>query len=167
MSVKTRMYEAMFLVSQSEAADLGSIVARIEEILQRSDAEVVAMKKWDERRLAYEIDKQRRGVYFLVYFRAPTTAVAGIERDCNLGERIMRVMILNAEHLSDEEIALQDDRAGLGVEANLRKQEAEKAAAAAEAAAAAAPIEAPAAEETPASAEAPAATEAAEAPASE
>ncbi|MFG0244053.1 MAG: 30S ribosomal protein S6 [Phycisphaerales bacterium JB054] len=130
MSVKTRMYEAMFLVSQSEAADLGSIVARIEEILHRSGAEIVAMKKWDERRLAYEIEKQRRGVYFLVYFRAPTTAVAGIERDCNLGERIMRVMILNAEHLSDEEIALQDDRAGLGVEANLRRQEAEKAAAA-------------------------------------
>ncbi|QKK09223.1 MAG: 30S ribosomal protein S6 [Planctomycetota bacterium] len=130
MSAKTRMYEAMFLVSQSEAADLGSIVARIEEILHRSHAEIVAMKKWDERRLAYEIEKQRRGVYFLVYFRAPTTAVAGIERDCNLGERIMRVMILNAEHLSDEEIALQDDRSGLGVEANLRRQEAEKAAAA-------------------------------------
>lgn len=133
MSVKTRMYEAMFLVSQSEAADLGSIVARIEEILHRSGAEIVAMRKWDERRLAYEIEKQRRGVYFLVYFRAPTTAVAGVERDCNLGERIMRVMILNAEHLSDEEIALQDDRAGLGVEANLRRQEAEKAAAAAQA----------------------------------
>ncbi|MFG0259590.1 MAG: 30S ribosomal protein S6 [Phycisphaerales bacterium JB041] len=129
MAVKTRMYEAMFLVSQSEAADLGSIVARIEEILHRSHAEIVAMKKWDERRLAYEIDKQRRGVYFLVYFRAPTTGVAGIERDCNLGERIMRVMILNAEHLSDEEIAVHDDRAGLGVEANLRRQEAEKAAA--------------------------------------
>lgn len=135
MAVKTRMYEAMFLVSQAQAADLGSIVARIEEILHRSKAEIVAMKKWDERRLAYEIDKQRRGVYFLVYFRAPTTAVAGIERDCNLGERIMRVMILNAEHLSDEDIALQDDRAGLGVEAKLRKEEADKAAAAAEAAA--------------------------------
>lgn len=147
MSEKTRTYESMFLVSQSEAADLGGIVAHIEEILRRGHAEIVAMKKWDERRLAYEIDKQRRGVYFLCYFRSPTSAIAHIERDCNLSERIMRVMILNAEHLSDEEIASQDDRAGLGVEANLRKQEAEKAAAAAPA------EEAPAEEETAAASE--------------
>lgn len=128
MSEKTRIYESMFLVSQSEAADLGGIVAHIEEILQRGSAEILAMKKWDERRLAYEIDKQRRGVYFLCYFRSPTGSIATIERDCNLSERIMRVMVLNAEHLSDEEIAAQDDRAGLGVEANLRREEAEKAA---------------------------------------
>jgi small subunit ribosomal protein S6 len=125
----------MFLVNQSAAAAFGDVLEHINHLFERADATVVAMKKWDERRLAYEIDKQRRGVYFLVYFRAPTTAVAGIERDCNLGERIMRVMILNAEHLSDEDIALQDDRAGLGVEAKLRKEEADKAAAAAEAAA--------------------------------
>ncbi len=130
MSDTTRIYESMFLVSQSEAADLGGIVAYIEEILHRGNAEIVAMKKWDERRLAYEIDKQRRGVYFLCYFRAPTDSITHIERDCTLSERIMRVLILNAEHLSDEEIAACDDRAGLGVEANLRKQEADKAAAA-------------------------------------
>lgn len=130
MSDTTRVYESMFLVSQSEAADLGGIVAYIEEILHRGNAEIVAMKKWDERRLAYEIDKQRRGVYFLCYFRAPTDSISHIERDCTLSERIMRVLILNAEHLSDEDIAACDDRAGLGVEANLRKEEADKAAAA-------------------------------------
>jgi len=43
MSDTTRIYESMFLVSQSEAADLGGIVAYIEEILHRGDAEVVAM----------------------------------------------------------------------------------------------------------------------------
>lgn len=132
MSEITRNYEAMFLVSQSEASDLGGIVGHIEEILRRGEAEIVAMRKWDERRLAYDIDKQRRGVYFLCYFRAPTSAISHIERDCNLSERIMRVLILSAEHLTDEEIASHDDRDSLGTEAKMRaadresRQEAEQ-----------------------------------------
>lgn len=128
MSDRTSVYEAMFLISQSEAADLKGAVAHIEEILSRGDAEIVAMRKWDERRLAYEIDKQRRGVYILTYFRAPTGSIAHIERDCNLTERIMRVMILSAEHLTEEEIAAQDDREGLVTEAKLRAERAAEAA---------------------------------------
>src|SRR5690606_38622896 len=124
MSDRTSVYEAMFLISQSEAADFNGAIAHIEEILHRGDAEIVAMRKWDERRLAYEIDKQRRGVYILTYSRAPTKSISHIERDCNLSERIMRVLILSAEHLTDEEIGSHDDRAGLATEAKLRAERA-------------------------------------------
>lgn len=127
MSEKTSVYEAMFLISQSEAADLHGAVDHIEGILRRGHAEVVAMRKWDERRLAFEIDKQRRGVYILCYFRSPTASIAHIERDCTLSERIMRVMILTADHLTDEEIAAADDRAGLVTEAKLRAEKAAEA----------------------------------------
>ena len=153
MSENTKVYESMFLISQAEAADLQGAVAHIEEILRRGDAEVVSMRKWDERRLAYEIDKQRRGVFILCYFRSPTNTISHIERDCTLSERIMRVMILTADHLSDEEIAAQDDRVGLVNEAKLRAEkaaaEAERAAPAAVAAVEAAPAEAAVSEAAP------------------
>ena len=113
MSENTKVYEAMFLISQGEAADMNSIVEHLNEIFARSNAEVVAMRKWDERRLTYEIDKQRRAVYILCYFRAQTGAIARFERDCTLSERIMRVLVLKADHLSDEEIAAEDDRSSL------------------------------------------------------
>lgn len=119
----TSIYESMFLVSQAEGANVGSILEHIEEILGRANAEIRAMRKWDDRRLAYEIDKQRRGVYFLCYFEAPHEAIAHIERDCNLSERIMRVLILNADHLTDEEVAANDDRKGLATESKLREEE--------------------------------------------
>ena len=128
MSDRISVYEAMFLINQSEAADFNGAIAHIEEILHRGQAELISMRKWDERRLAYEIDKQRRGVYILTYFRAPTKSIAHIERDCNLSERIMRVLILSAEHLTDEEIASQNDREGLKVEARLRAERAADAA---------------------------------------
>ncbi len=127
MPENTRVYESMFLISQADAADLKRAIAHIEEVLHRGDAEVVSMRKWDDRRLAYEIDKQRRGVFILCYFRSPKGSITHIERDCTLSERIMRVIILTADHLSSEEIAELDDREGLVSEAKLR---AEKAAAA-------------------------------------
>ena len=113
-------YEAMFLLSQAVAADLGSAVEHIKEIIARGHGEIVALRKWDERRLAYEIAGQKRAVYILAYFKAPGPDVAHIERDCNLSERVMRAMILRADHLTEEEILALDARKELETEARLR-----------------------------------------------
>ena len=121
-AVQGRVYEAMFLISQHEAASLGSAVEHIEEIINRSGGEIVAMRKWDERRLAYEIEKQKRGCYILAFVRGPGSCVAEIERLVNISERIMRVLVLRADHLTEEEIATHDDRSGLITEARAREE---------------------------------------------
>lgn len=113
-------YEAMFLLSQAVAADLGGAVEHVKEILGRGQAEILSMRKWDDRRLAYEIDGQKRGVYILVYFKAPNDQLTHIERDCNLSEKILRKMILRADHLSSDEIQAADGRKELDAEIRLR-----------------------------------------------
>lgn len=115
-------YEAMFLLGQAQAADLGGAVAHIQEIMARGHAEILAMRKWDERRLAYEIRGQKRGTYILVYFKAPGKDVAHIERDCNLSERILRTLILRADHMTEEQMRSADARKELEVEAKLRAE---------------------------------------------
>jgi len=117
-------YEAMFLLSQAVAADLAGAVAHIREILDKAGAQIIAMKKWDERRLAYEIDKQKRGVYILVYFSCNARNIAQIERSCNLSERIMRHLILRADHLTLEEMQAADAQKELEAEARLRSERA-------------------------------------------
>ncbi|MCA9300232.1 MAG: 30S ribosomal protein S6 [Phycisphaerales bacterium] len=119
-----RQYEGMFLINQATAADLNGAVAHIQDIIAKAEGEIVAMKKWDERRLAYEIDKQKRGVYLLVYFNAVPQALERMTRDCNISEQIMRVMFLSAEHLTVEEMQAADARQELEVEARLRAEQA-------------------------------------------
>lgn len=93
-----RLYEGMFLVDSGEAAaDWEGTLAMIENILKRADAEVVTMRKWGERRLAYEIDHKARGTYILCYFKAEARRIAGIEKDVQLSEKIMRVLLLGTE----------------------------------------------------------------------
>ena len=140
------IYEGMFLFPQSAAADFAGVITHINEILDRAGAEVIAMKKWDERRLAYDIKGNKRGLYILTYFKADRTKLAGIERDCNLSELLLRSLVLRADHIPTEEIEAADERQALADEATLRKEEAEAEAvkqAAAEAAAAEAAALAP------------------------
>jgi ribosomal protein S6 len=93
-----RLYEAMFLVDSGQAAsDWDGIIALIEGILKKADAEVLCLRKWSDRRLVYEINHQSRGTYILCYFKVDGRRITGIERDIRLSERIMRSLILTAE----------------------------------------------------------------------
>lgn len=140
--IRTYAYEAMFLLSQSVAADFAGAIAHLNDVLSRAGAELLAMQKWDERRLAYEVDKQRRGVFILAYFKAPADKIAGLERDCNLSEKIMRTLLLRADHLTEDEMRAFDQRTALETEARLRaeRRDQEQAQAAAQASATAAAI---------------------------
>ncbi len=100
-----RLYEGMFLVDSAQAAaDWDGVLEAIRTVLDRAGAEIVSMKKWDECRLAYEIKGVSRGTYILTYFKVDGQKIHEIERDVQLSERIMRVMILNAEHKGREDI---------------------------------------------------------------
>jgi ribosomal protein S6 len=102
----------MFLVDSAlAAADWDGTLALVENILKRADAEIVVMRKWDERRLAYDIEHKSRGTYILAYFKADTQRVNGIEKDVQLNEKIMRVLILTTEGRPQE--VIDRDIAGL------------------------------------------------------
>lgn len=101
----SKLYEAMFLIDSAEAAaDWDGVITTIKNILGRAEAEIVSIRKWDERRLAYKINGKVRGTYILCYFRADGKRIRDIERDVQLSERIMRVLILSAEHMRQEDI---------------------------------------------------------------
>lgn len=155
----TRLYECMFLISQGEAANLNNVVEHIGEIIGKGGAEIIAIRKWDDRRLAYEIDKQKRGVFILAYINAPTDGLSRIERECSISEHIMRLITIRVDHMTEDQARAADDRDGLAVEAKLR---AEKAAAGENEKRSGARLGAPAPEEMP-KADAPAADEKTEA----
>ncbi len=124
-AVKTNPYEVMFLTSQGAAADLNALVEHISELFSRAGSEIISLRKWDERRLAFPIEKQKRGVYFLAYANMPIDGPAHLERDCVISEKIMRVLLTKADHLSMDEITVHDKRDELATEAKLRAEQGE------------------------------------------
>ena len=97
-------YEAMFLFGQSTATDLEHATQTVRQMIERHGGQVLVLKKWDERKLAYEIKGNKRGTYIISYFKAPGEAVTQIERDVNLSEEVLRVMVTRADHLNQQEM---------------------------------------------------------------
>jgi small subunit ribosomal protein S6 len=105
--VRTDLYEALFLLSNQHAsADLGGCMDFLKEVFNRAEAEVLILRRWDDRKLAYEIKTQKRGVYVIAYFNSRRSQIANIERDCNLSEQVVRTLIIRADHLGDVELEL-------------------------------------------------------------
>ena len=75
--VTKNQYEAMFLLPAGATAEMEKSLAAVRGIIERHVGEVIVLKKWDERKLAYEIRAQKRGLYVIAYFTAPPTPAAG------------------------------------------------------------------------------------------
>lgn len=119
--VKTYLYEGLFLLNQQAAAsDFAGCVNLMRQVFQRAEAELLVLRKWEERRLAYPIRGQRRGIYLLAYFKARGTQIPNIERDCLLSEQVLRNLIVRADHVGEAELEVARKDADLSLEAKLR-----------------------------------------------
>ena len=100
-----RLYEAMYLVDSAWAtADWDGVIQAINTIMTRTQAEVVNIRKWDERRLCYDMAGRKRGLYILSYFYCLPEKITQIERDVQLNEMLLRVLVLRADHVTPEDM---------------------------------------------------------------
>ena len=118
---KVKLYEALILLNQpSVATDFEGCIEHVREIFRRAEAEVIVLRKWDERRLAFEIAGQKRGTYLLAYIKVAGNQIAMIERDSNLSEQVLRILVLRADHIGEVELELAAKDADLSLETKLR-----------------------------------------------
>jgi len=101
-----KIYEGMFLLDAGNP-DFEASSQPVRTMLERSEAELLAIKPWDERRLAYEIKGRKRGLYVLTYFKLDPGKVTELERDVELDEDVLRMLVLRRDHLTDEQINAQ------------------------------------------------------------
>ncbi len=99
-----KQYEAMFIFDPTFATEFRKVEAEVQRIMERAGAEIVVSRKWEERKLAFEMKRRKRGCFVLTYFRAAPESIVGIERDCALSEHILRVLVVCAEGISRQRI---------------------------------------------------------------
>lgn len=121
-NTNAKLYEGMFLVNQQAAAgDFATAIEHVQQILNRAEAEIVVLHKWDERKLAFPIKSQKRGLYIYALFYVEGVQLANIERDCNLSELVMRELLLRADYMGEVEIELAKQEAQIkNTESQLR-----------------------------------------------
>ena len=101
-----KTYEGMFLLDAG-ISEFETASEPIRQVLTRVQAEVINLRPWDERRLAYAIDGRKRALYVLTYFKADPARLGELEHEIGLNEGILRAMLLSADHLSEDKISAE------------------------------------------------------------
>jgi small subunit ribosomal protein S6 len=113
------MYECLILLDTSKVAgDTAGAVATLHATLERHHAEVLASRPWDDRRLAYPIRNQKKGLFYLIYMHAEGKSIGPIEHDFKLNEQVLRLLVLKIEpKWGDTMLALARDPNALALQA--------------------------------------------------
>ncbi len=98
-----RQYEIMIILDpEIEERTVAPSLDKYLNVVKSDGGSVDKVDIWGRRRLAYEIKGQKRGTYILVNFKAEAKNLAHIERDCNLSEKVLRSLVMRADHLTIE-----------------------------------------------------------------
>jgi len=100
-----KRYEIMFLFDNAVVHEWSEMEAEVKRLYERIGAEPLVTVKYDERKLAYEINGRKRGTYVLSYFDADPDKISALERDVKLSEVLLRAMVLKGDSLTEERLA--------------------------------------------------------------
>lgn len=93
-----RKYETMFILNIGLSKEqLPEKVERFTSVMTSNGGQVDKFSEWGKRRLAYEVNKQREGYYFLVNFTAEPTVVKELERIFRISEDVVRYLIVRLD----------------------------------------------------------------------
>ena len=93
-------YEIMYIIRPNiDEEAKTALIERFDAILKDNGAEVIESKDWEKRRLAYEMNGYREGIYHIVKVSSPSsaTAVNDFDRLAKINDDIIRHMIVKEE----------------------------------------------------------------------
>jgi small subunit ribosomal protein S6 len=99
----TTVYETMYILRP----DLGDeqveqVIAKYETLLRENGADNLQIQNRGKRRLAYEINRHRDGIYVQVNYTSPANAIAIFERAMRLSEEVIRYLTIKQEVHEDK-----------------------------------------------------------------
>ena len=98
-------YECLFLLDPTKTStDLEGVRGQLHATLDKYGAEILASRKWDDRRLSYPINGHKKALYYLTFFRLDATKMVEVEHDFRLNETIVRHMVTHVEPKWEEEL---------------------------------------------------------------
>ncbi len=97
-------YETLFIVKPTLTdEEIKSQIQNTIDIITKEGGEIVATDDMGMRKLAYPIEKSERGYYTVVYYKAPGTLIAELERQMRYNEEILKFMTI--KYTNKKEIA--------------------------------------------------------------
>ncbi len=95
-----KSYEAMFIFRPGLTEDQQkALVDKMENVLKDNQAEIRSSETFGRRALAYEVNKQKEGLYYLIEFSSKpgSNVVGNLKNACKINEDVIRVLVLSKQ----------------------------------------------------------------------
>ena len=91
-------YETIFIVKTDLGDEaLAERVAWVTDILTSNGAEIINIEQWGKKRLAYQVKKQKHGIYVLMHYEGDPKVVPELERNFKVSEDILKHLTVKLE----------------------------------------------------------------------
>jgi small subunit ribosomal protein S6 len=106
-------YETLIIVHPEKGSRVKEFIERFNKVIEGQEGVVSQVEEWGLRDLAYRIQKQGKGYYTLLQYRASGRAVEELERNLRLTDGILRYLTVRDDEANQ---AAAQAPAGVGVE---------------------------------------------------
>lgn len=94
----SNVYECLFILDSNRyARDPQAVAQGISDMVTSNDGEILVTRLWNEQKLAYPINGNRKGTYWLTYFSMEGTSLSSFERSCSLNDNVMRNLTIKVD----------------------------------------------------------------------
>lgn len=69
-------------------------VERVKNVVIKKGGEVLKSENWGRKKLAYELKNQKKGVYILLLFKAPSHVIAELERFYKIFDPLLKFLFI-------------------------------------------------------------------------
>ena len=92
------VYETMYILRPDLGEEqIEQAINKYQNLIRDQGAEQIEVQHRGKRRLAYEIGKQRDGIYIQMNYQGPGTLIAPLERSMRLSEEVIRYLTIKQE----------------------------------------------------------------------
>lgn len=90
--------------------EVAAVIEKIKVIIEEAGGEIVSSDNWGKRKLAYEVKKERRGIYIVQHFKAKGSTIIALEQYYRFSESIIKYMTIRieAEALGQSQLPKED-----------------------------------------------------------
>ena len=88
-------YESMVILNPTlNEEEIKSAIEKVSELIKKSGGEVYKADNWGKRKLAYELNKQKMGVYIFFLFKSPSSVIGKIEGYFKVFDPVIKFMAI-------------------------------------------------------------------------
>jgi len=100
---KQNLYEGMYVINAALSEDArNKALQKIQNGITQRSGEILKIHDQGRRRLAYEIDGQKEGHYFIVYFNLKPSGIAELWQEYHLNEDLIRFITLRTDKVMEK-----------------------------------------------------------------